>query len=381
MQPPGSGDLEKIIIQDLQFCSAMQPPGSGRNPIDCRLVSLFACVGITFPSNSCIDKIFVTIMRVRFQGFAEPVMEAALKLPAMTMQLHNVVQQSLPPTPLKFHYIFNLRDLSRVSQGVYQADPQLVTTAGQVVRLWRNEILRVYEDRLNDDKDKDVVNAQQIPTLVKGNFGKIADEVLANPIVFGDFRDALDILQRSDTPHLEVRLYEDLGTVEFVKEILNKILTEYNETQTKVMSLVLFEDAMAHIMRVHRIIRMPRGNAMLIGLGGSGKQSVTRLATFTAGYKVFEIPLSRGYGDGEFREDLQTYYQGVVRAPMSFLFMDCHVLDDGFLEYINNMLTVGMVPALFGDDEKEPLVQVCRSAGKQEGIAESGMWIFTCGVI
>ena len=93
------GDLDKIIIQDLQFCSAMQPPGSGRNPIDSRLVALYACVGITFPSVACIDKIFVTIMRVRFQGFGEPVQEAVMKLPAMTNQLHNVVQSSMPPTP------------------------------------------------------------------------------------------------------------------------------------------------------------------------------------------------------------------------------------------------------------------------------------------
>ena len=45
--------------------------------------------------------------------------------------------------------------------------------------IWRNEVLRVYEDRLNEEKDKDVVGQQQLPNLVKGNFGKIADEVLA----------------------------------------------------------------------------------------------------------------------------------------------------------------------------------------------------------
>merc|ERR1719258_120846 len=147
------------------------------------------------------------------------------------------------------------------------------------------------------------------------------------------------------------------------------------------MSLVLFQDAMSHLMRVHRIIRMARGNAMLIGLGGSGKQSMTRLATFTAGFKIFEITLSRGYGDTEFRDDLRLFYGGVVKAPRSFLFMDCHVLDDGFLEYINNILTVGMVPALFGDDEKEPLLQVIRTKARGEGIQESGMWAFACGQI
>jgi dynein heavy chain len=374
------GDLERIIVKDLQFVSAMQPPGSGRNPIDSRLVCLYAAIGITRPSAAVLDKIFSTIYNCRFAGFSDAVREAVQKLPSLTMQLHEFLRQSLPPTPLKFHYSFNLRDLSRVSQGTYQADPQIYTTAGQIVRLWRNECLRVYEDRLNDMKDKDLCGMQQIPSLVKANFSKIADEVLADPCVFGDFRDALDILIRSDTPHLEVRMYEDLASFENVKGILGAVLENYN-VDNKQMSLVLFQDAMSHCLRIHRIIRMARGNALLVGLGGSGKQSMTRLATYTAGYKVFEITLSRGYGDTEFREDLRTFYTGVVKAPLSFLFMDCHVVDDGFLEYINNMLTVGMVPALFGDDEKEPLVGAVRAAAKEAGVQESGMWNFCCGKI
>lgn len=47
---------------------------------------------------------------------------------------------------------------------------------------------------------------------------------------------------------------------------------------------------------------------MLVGVGGSGKQSLSKLAAFTAGCDVFEITLSRGYDEMSFRDDLKRLY-------------------------------------------------------------------------
>ena len=58
----------------------------------------------------------------------------------------------LPPTPSRFHYLFNLRDLSRIFCGLCQTSPERFTKTKQMVRCWRNECLRVFADRLIDDQ-------------------------------------------------------------------------------------------------------------------------------------------------------------------------------------------------------------------------------------
>lgn len=133
--------------------------------------------------------------------------------------------------------------------------------------------------------------------------------------------------------------------------------------------MVLFNDALEHLTRVHRALRMDRGNVLVVGTGGSGKKSVIRLASFAAGYQLFQITLSRGYNEASFREDMKSLYNmvGVENRKVVFMFTAADIIDESFLELVNNMLMTGFAPALFGDEEKDAIVTSCRDAAIRAG--------------
>ncbi|XP_072163343.1 dynein axonemal heavy chain 10-like [Diadema setosum] len=353
-------DLILKYIRDIGFLAAMGKAGGGRNEVDPRFISLFSTFNITFPSEDTLNHIYSSILKGHLQPFDESIQKLAPKITQATLDIYKVIIVDLPPTPSKFHYIFNLRDLSRVSQGLLLTTPDRFTDAKGFVRVWRNECLRVFYDRLINQHDKDLVQGI-MKTVLEEHFREHTENAMRDPLLFGDFRTALD--------EGEPRMYEDIQDYDAAKAIFQEILEEYNDTHTP-MNLVLFEDALDHLTRVHRVIRMDQGHALLVGVGGSGKQSLTRLAAFTAGCEVFEITLSRGYDESNFREDLKILYNklGIENKKVTFLFTDAHVAQEGFLELINNMLTAGMVPALFADDEKEAIVGQMRDEATKQGI-------------
>ena len=115
------------------------------------------------------------------------------------------------------------------------------------------------------------------------------------------------------------------------------------EPGVSAMNLVLFKDAIQHVCRIHRVLCLPRGNVLLVGIGGSGRKSLGRLAAWVADLKTFSIEITKQYRSTEFHEDLKSLFQqaGAQNKQTVFVFDDTQIVVETFLEDINNILTSG----------------------------------------
>ncbi|KAG6610110.1 Dynein heavy chain [Phytophthora cinnamomi] len=174
------------------------------------------------------------------------------------------------------------------------------------------------------------------------------------------------------TPRLykevDVRLDSDFDGIAQLIQCLDGYLTEYNGISRKPMNLVMFLFAIEHLSRIVRVLNMPGGNALLVGVGGSGRQSLTRLSAFIVDFEIKQIEISKNYTMTEWREDMKDVLRmaGTGARPLVFLFSDTQIKYDGFVEDINNMLNSGEIPNLFPYDERVGICEAVRPHVKEK---------------
>lgn len=104
----------------------------------------------------------------------------------------------------------------------------------------------------------------------------------------------------------------------------------------------------------------------MVGVGGSGKQSLARVAAFISGLEVTQIQLKNGYGVADLKNELSGLYlkAGLKNVGIMFLMTDAQIPNEQFLVLINDMLASGEIPDLFPDDEVENIIAGVRNEVK-----------------
>ena len=117
---------------------------------------------------------------------------------------------------------------------------------------------------------------------------------------------------------------------------------------------MLFLNFVCHVSKIVRVLRLPLGNALCVGVGGSGRKSVSQLAAAVVEYDVFQIEISKSYGQTDWHEDLRRLLMnvGTRQKPNVFLFGDTQVQKESFLEDLSSVLNTGEVPNLYNMEDK-----------------------------
>eukprot|EP00658_Telonema_sp_P-2_P017409 TRINITY_DN16762_c0_g1_i7.p1 TRINITY_DN16762_c0_g1~~TRINITY_DN16762_c0_g1_i7.p1 ORF type:complete len:1536 (+),score=415.75 TRINITY_DN16762_c0_g1_i7:265-4872(+) len=370
----GFYDRKKLLfkeVMDVIVVACCGEPGGGKNELSMRLTSQFLVLCVTALSTLSMRQIFNGILGgfLSSHKFPTNIMELTESTVDATLAIYTRIAAEMLPTPEKTHYTFNLRDISKVIQGILQCTSEHCLTPVHFVRLWAHESSRVFHDRLINVSDRtwwrscvDSVIQQHFPATHASSPSDVsmAEHGSLGSALFGSWAD-----KRSNE-------YKEIVDQKMLHDMLKEYQAGYNTSEMKDVDLVLFDDAVCHLARLCRILRQPRGNALLVGVGGSGRHSLCELAAYICTMECKGIVIVRNYGINEFRDDVKKILLecGAKNKSVVFLLSDNQLIDTQMLEDVNNLLNIGEVPGLMAPEDFDIIMNGCRegvrAAGKPE---------------
>uniref|UniRef100_A0A8B9Z4J6 Dynein axonemal heavy chain 3 n=1 Tax=Bos mutus grunniens TaxID=30521 RepID=A0A8B9Z4J6_BOSMU len=291
-------DTNKLDIVDVLLVTAMGPPGGGRNDITGRFTRHLNIISINAFEDDILTKIFSSIADWHFgKGFDVVFLRYGKMMVQATMTIYKAAVENFLPTPSKSHYVFNLRDFSRVIQGVLLCPH---THLQKFIRLWIHEVYRVFYDRLIDHEDRQVffnmvreTTSNCFKHLYNHQIHIVDDNIRS--LFFGDFF----------KPESDQKIYDEITDLKQLTVVMEYYLEEFNNISKAPMSLVMFRFAIEHISRICRVLKQDKGHLLLVGIGGSGRQSASKLSTFMNSYELYQIEITKSYSGNDWREDLK----------------------------------------------------------------------------
>lgn len=370
---------QKMSVENLIVLAVCGNPGGSWHKINARVLRHFQTFSIGEMCDETITRIFTAKLMIGLKrvGHAADVIANVNQIVTATLNVYRAIADELHSTPTKSHYKFTLRDVLRVGVGCAMLRKESVENKRIFAKVWFHEAMRVFNDRLIDQSEREFVFtllSHEIDETFKDNLHLLFDKnsnatsedrgvvevdfEMANQLAFGSY-----LTDESDPSK---RRYEEIPNFEKHREIVQKYLDEFNAKEREKLEIVLFDYAIEHLTRICRIISMPGGNGLLIGVGGSGRKSLIRLAAFMCRQSVFQMSIKMDYDLHTWKADLKRVLRssGADGVATIFLLSDLHLIDSRFLMDISQLLYSGDVPNLWSIDEKQKLLESVRLAAQ-----------------
>ncbi|XP_049786264.1 dynein axonemal heavy chain 7-like [Schistocerca cancellata] len=233
--------------------------------------------------------------------------------------------------------------------------------------LWMHEALRVFYDRLSNGLDRETIFAKICSAITQyfpeppeiflnhlPSFDGMVTEDLVKGLSFGKYFNMQDD---------EVsQWYEEILNFDDIQTTAERVIEKYNEEHEIKMDIVLFRSALEHLIHLCRIMVTPCSNCLLIGVGGTSRQTLVRLGAVIVGNIYFQPTISKDYGLEEWRSDLKycLVESGGHNKEVTLMFSDYQIKYEDFLEDLNCLVSTGEVPNMFTRIEKQEILDLYR---------------------
>eukprot|EP00171_Calliarthron_tuberculosum_P021131 IDg21131t1 len=133
------------------------------------------------------------------------------------------------------------------------------------------------------------------------------------------------------------------------------------------------DDVLRHLARIERVLSLPLGHAVLMGVPGTGKKTLARFAAWMMGATVFQVRSHASYNADDFANDLRNVLRkaGVHHTRVVVIFDESNDLDSAFLEMMNSILACGDVPGLFDGEERAALLKEIQENQRRTTVADT----------
>ncbi|KAM3134228.1 hypothetical protein pb186bvf_013648 [Paramecium bursaria] len=361
---------EPKYLQGIVFIASMLPPTGGRNVVTMRYLRHYHLLYVEPFEGDSLRRIFQNVLEWYYAGMANNPLPKSI-----TNLRDNITCKELLPTPAKSHYVYNLRDISKVFQGISKTTQRSFKDDNDFIKLWAHECQRVFQDRLISIEDQntfDKILKDILFTTFKRDWSSL---VKLEPLLWASFVPTIyPDDDRSKRPYSDI--YCELTDRDALRKVCGEQLAEYNNFySSNRMDLVLFMNAIQHIIKIQRVITTSFGHCLLVGVGGSGRKSLATLASFIAFQnETFQVDARNWV------EELQKVMKmgGIDQKETVFMYSDTQILKESMVEDICNILNNGEVPNLFPIEEKTRIIDEMSSYIQGTSNEKYGYFVKQC---
>lgn len=379
-----------VIVENIHIVAACNPEdNAGRYKLPERFLRHCTVISVELPTFEDLIIIYGTFVNSLLSRYHQQLRSRSMDLTTGMVEYFKCNKEKFCSDrvgPVKPHYIYSPRELSRWIRGMTQIllsehsdlEVSQACLSIPIETAWKNvteafvyEARRLFCDRLVTETEREFADSSLRDIAVKyleASGTNMSDILFTSCTSEQPICGTRRVFKRIDNisgfrtlVYQRLRIFaeeEGLGGSWMSGNAANKS----DEWRAMIDQFAVTDDVLTHLTRIERVLCNPMGHAVLIGAPGTGKKTLSRFAAWMLGIEVHQVRSHSTYTEQDFAADLRLLLRKAAlrNCHLLMIFDESHAMESGFLELMNSLLACGEVPGLFSGEERTSLLNELR---------------------